>query len=259
MKLCAVIPAAGRGSRLGIDVPKILAPISGNTTIWSILLDTVRPFVDHIHVILAPTAVAAFSAVLAADSEGDRVTMSVQSTPVGMGDAIFGARSFWEPATTILVIWGDQLHVSSDTLRATLALHAGRPRCIGLPLVALPKPYVEYRFDSDGRLSAILQSREGDNCRPGGFGDVGTFVLSTEGLAAAWDKYLPSAPRGIRTGEVNFLPFLVFLSTLGWEVRCHHVTEVSEARGINTPEDLAFFQSLYSSGKWRPVLKSKED
>jgi bifunctional UDP-N-acetylglucosamine pyrophosphorylase/glucosamine-1-phosphate N-acetyltransferase len=248
MNICAVIPAAGRGSRLGIDRPKILAPVAGEVTIWSVLRDRLRPFVDRIHVVLAASAVPAFTAALTTDADRARVTTSVQAVPLGMGDAIFGARAYWRSATTILVIWGDQVHVSSKTIRATLAVHAGSPYSIGLPLVALSKPYVEYRLDEVGRLTGILQSREGDLCLPGGFSDVGTFVLSTQGLGEAWDEYLPSAPRGRQTGEVNFLPFLLFLSQRGWAVRCHRVDDANEARGVNTPDDLAFFRLLYSSG-----------
>lgn len=245
MTVCAVIPAAGRGSRLGLEVPKILVPLVGDRTVWTVLRDRLRPAVDRIHVVLAPSAVLEFTAALVADAGGPPVSVSVQPTPRGMGDAIFGARSYWEEASAILVVWGDQVHVSAETIRATLALHGGRPRAIGLPLVALPAPYVEYRFDAAGGLARVLQSREGDPCQPGGLGDVGTFLLSTAGLAAAWDAYAASAPTGHATGEVNFLPFLPYLAQHGWSVIQYRVRDPVEARGINTPDDLAFFRSLY--------------
>ena len=54
MKTCAVIPAAGRGTRLGLDRPKILAPLSSSETIWSVLRRKLLAMVDHIHVILSP-------------------------------------------------------------------------------------------------------------------------------------------------------------------------------------------------------------
>ena len=69
MKVCAVIPAAGRGSRLGLDVPKLLVPIAGGATIWSILKDRLKPFVDHIHVVLSPEGAPLFDQALAADPD----------------------------------------------------------------------------------------------------------------------------------------------------------------------------------------------
>ncbi len=245
MKLCAVIPAAGRGSRLGLDRPKILAPVSGDATIWSVLKTRLKPFADRIHVVVSPGGANAFHEALLPDPDRTTITTSIQPVPLGMGDAIFGCAAAWADAEAIVIVWGDQVHVSAQTFAATLALHGGRPRTIGLPLVALDDPYVEYRFDDAGQLTAILQSREGDCCAASGFGDVGTFVLSTEGLAAAWRSYVTHCTPGKATGEINFLPFLVHLAEQGWGVDRYLVADTREARGINTPEDLAFFRDIY--------------
>ena len=98
---------------------------------------------------------------------------------------------------------------------------------------------------TDRCLTKVLQTREGDATTPNGFSDVGTFLLSTEGLKPAWEDYLETAPRGSGTGEINFLPFLPFLSARGWAITPLEVADPTEARGINTKDDLAFFQSLY--------------
>lgn len=230
---------------MGIAVPKILAPVSARATIWTILKEKLKPLVDHIHVVLSPEGQQLFASVLASDPDRALVSTSIQPEPVGMGDAIFRGLPVWREARTLLVIWGDQVHVSVDTIASSLAIHADAPRRIGLPVVALDEPYVEYRFDANGHLTGLLQSREGDLCAPGGYGDVGTFVLSTSGLPEAWRDYLIRAERGSRTGEINFLPFLVSLSRLGWDVQRHVVTDPKEARGINSPEDLIFFRRLY--------------
>jgi bifunctional UDP-N-acetylglucosamine pyrophosphorylase/glucosamine-1-phosphate N-acetyltransferase len=102
-----------------------------------------------------------------------------------MGDAIFCGHRVWSRAERILIIWGDQLHVSRETIRRALYLHAGSSRCLALPLVSLANPYVEYRFDDTNRLIAIRQSREGEACLPDGLSDVGTFVLSTGHLTSS--------------------------------------------------------------------------
>jgi len=60
MSVCALIPAAGRGSRLGTDAPKILAPLTEQQTIWSILHAKLAPLVDHIHLELSPDGAEAF-------------------------------------------------------------------------------------------------------------------------------------------------------------------------------------------------------
>jgi bifunctional UDP-N-acetylglucosamine pyrophosphorylase/glucosamine-1-phosphate N-acetyltransferase len=107
-------------------------------------------------------------------------------------------------------------------------------------------PYVEYVFDSAERLMEVRQSREGDMCAANGFADLGTFLLSGgEPLLAEWRRYRKSGAGGARTGEINFLPFLVHLSTVaGWAVNRYEASDPAEAIGINTPEELAFARRL---------------
>lgn len=238
LKVCAVIPAAGKGSRLGSAGPKILAPLNDQETIWSVLQARLAPLVDHIHLVLSPEGTQGFPIL------PPHVSSSIQPQPIGMGDAIFGARPFWEMYDAILIVWGDQVFVSTDTLsRALSALTLPDGHAV-LPLTRMSDPYVEYVFEG-ARLTKVLQSREGDKTTPNGFSDVGTFLLGTRGLTSAWKDYLSKAAPGSQTGEINFLPFLPFLSENGWTVTPLEVADPVEARGINTPEDLSFFRTLY--------------
>lgn len=240
MKICAVIPAAGHGTRLGADLPKILTPLTQAQTVWSILHQKLSPLVDHIHLVLSPRGETMFPHLPANVSHG------VQPTPTGMGDAIFRGHGVWSNYDAILIVWGDQVFVSSDTLERAIAALTASQRQAVLPVTRMPAPYVEYVFEGD-RLAGVLQTREGDATTPDGYSDVGTFLLATGGLKEAWDKYLAAAPRGGKTGEINFLPFLPFLSAQGWQVQPLEVADPTEARGINTPDDLAFFRNLYKN------------
>jgi bifunctional UDP-N-acetylglucosamine pyrophosphorylase/glucosamine-1-phosphate N-acetyltransferase len=239
VSICAVIPAAGRGTRLGGDGPKILTPLTQADTAWSILHGRLAPLVDHVHLVLSPEGAAAFPALPA------NVSASIQPAPTGMGDAIFRGFDAWSRFDAILVVWGDQVFVSADTLsRSLAALTPGRN--VVLPVTRMALPYVEYVF-SDETLTKVLQTREGDMTKPGGFSDVGTFLLNTNGLKSAWDAYLATTPHGHATGEINFLPFLPFLAARGWKVSPLEVANATEARGINSPDDLAFFRNLYKN------------
>jgi len=247
MRLCAVVPAAGRGTRLGGDLPKLLAPLGHGATVWSILSRKLLAVADHVSLIVSPKGVAPLNEVIAREGLGDRVSLSIQPIPAGMGDAIFRAAPVWSRATTILIVWGDQVFVSDKTLRQACAIHNDDPATVVLPLVPMAHPYVEYCFDHSGRLDAIKQSREGDECAEHGYADIGTFVLSAEGLQARWREYRAASKAGTLTREINFLPFLPWLAARGWGVRRFTVTDAREARGINTPEDLAFFQAIMAA------------
>jgi len=240
-----VVPAAGHGRRLGGDRPKILTPIVGDETVWSILKRKLAPNVDHVHVVLSPGGQEIYRTLY---EDEPNVSLSVQQEPSGMGDAIFGCASRWAGARDIVVVWGDQVHLSQETLRRALAVAAERQgrRCV-VPLVEQTPPYVQYCFDEAGRLVQIRQSREGDRVDAQGWSDVGIFVFAVEGVVDAWNEYVTVTPAGRVTGEVNFLPFLSFLSVRkGWRIERVVVGDPLEARGINTPEDLRFFRQRYA-------------
>ena len=248
MSLCAVIPAAGAGHRLGLDVPKLLLPLGRGRTVWTTLRDRLQHVADHVVVVLSPRAVPLFEQAARDDLASGRVSYRVQAEPRGMGAAVaLGAEAF-RHHQALLVVWGDQAGVSSRTLAATgdaLRSAGDSPRVV-LPLVQVDRPYVQYVFDDAGRLARVRQSREGDACDPAGLSDVGTFGLSTRAYDGDWARYLAARAVGERTSEVNFLPFLAHLScAAGWPVTRIDVPDAEEARGINTREDLAFFRARF--------------
>lgn len=246
MKICAVIPAAGRGSRLNYHLPKLLLPLSSSQTVWSILHNTLSSLVDHIHIIVSPQHQASISAALIEEQQKGFVSLSIQPSPIGMGDAIFHGYPIWSSAESILILWGDQVFVSQNTIQKTLQSHAGAPNTVALPLVDTVSPYVEYIFNSLGQLKQIHQSREGDHCNPKGLSDVGVFALSVANLTQNWQSYLEQIVKGQATGEINFLPFLVFLANSGWQIKTCPVEDPLESRGINTVDDWNFFKNKFS-------------
>jgi bifunctional UDP-N-acetylglucosamine pyrophosphorylase / glucosamine-1-phosphate N-acetyltransferase len=251
MSVVAVICAAGSGSRLNLGSTKLLLQVTNGDTVWSILREKLNGLVDKIHVILSPISAEPFQRALEKGPLTTPVTRGIQSRPIGTLDAFLCGYPVWSKADTVLVVWGDQIHVSRETLQAGIKLHANKKREIVLPLVKAHEPYVEYLFNAAERLTAIRQTREGDRCGPNGWSDVGAFLLSTEGLYEECVRFLAMSRamvRGELTGEINFLPFLVFLARRNWNIRRFHVGDPLEARGINTREDLDFFTKLYEGG-----------
>ena len=247
--LCAVVPAAGRGTRLGANTPKVFVPIFPDFTIWDAVRSKLLRVADSIVLVLSPDGKTHLEENPAQFTPGsfEKTQIALQPVPLGMGDAIFGASDFWSGYDDLLIVWGDQFNLSLETLTRCLDLHShSTQRALTLPVVRMEQPYVEYVFDTRGRLTHIRQSREGDACEPGGFSDVGVFLLSGgPALQEEWSRFRADAATGSRTGEINFLPFLVHLSARAdWVVNRYETGDPAEAIGINTPEDLSFARQL---------------
>ena len=200
-----------------------------------VILEEIAPLVDRTAMVVAPGFEEFLDGPLV--SEGEEVELCVQARPTGMCDALTTTTHLWESADRLLVVWGDQVSLSRETLERALARHAFREDCAVIPTAEVDDPYVQYDFRDD-QLWAVRQSREGDACDPRGLTDVGVFVLSTSGLAQAIDSFAKATPRSEVTGELNLLPLFPFLHEAGWSVESSDVSDPAEAIGINTAEEL---------------------
>ena len=244
MKICCIIPAAGRGTRLNHDRPKVFVPILRDKTIFDFLYSLVSPHCDGINLVLSPDG-ENYKNLIPVDR---RIEISIQDEAIGMGDAIFKGHEFWSKFDYVYIIWGDQVNVSQNTM-SLMTTYAQKKRPV-IPLTRQPDPYVEYEFDDNNSLYNIKQSREGDQCKEGGLSDIGLFGLPVESLKTYWDEYLQNPEMGNQTNEVNFLPFLTFLEKNKYlHFERFIVPDINESKGVNTPEDLLFFQKHFSELK----------
>ena len=143
-----IVPAAGRGLRLGASVPKVLVPVNGRPMLHH-LLDLYAGFVGRVIVVAAPDARDAVTA--AAQATTFEADVATQSIPTGMLDAIsIGIAAAVDRAPgRVWITWGDQVGVQAGTLQR---LAGSRP--------ARTSHYRPYRVTSrTSRLSGIRSAR----------------------------------------------------------------------------------------------------
>lgn len=243
-EICTLVPAAGRGSRLGGDYPKVFTPIIKDCTIWDIIHSKLLKIANNHCLVLNSFVYEQYK-----DKISKNLNIAFQDNPIGMGDAIFQGYKFWKNSKYLIIVWGDQVNISDDTLKQVVSKFTKDENDqLILPLVKQESPYVEYIF-KDEILVNILQQREGDITSKGGLSDIGVFGLTTNNLDNYWAEYLSENILGNATGEINFLPFLSFLSfKKNWSLKKILIQNVDESRGINTPNDLEYFRKLYLKG-----------
>lgn len=226
-----VIPAAGRGSRLGGGVPKALVQIAGRPMLDH-LADLYRPFVDRVLVVANPSSIEPIGAWARAHG-ADAV---VQAEPTGMLDAILLARPSVEALRpdAVWITWADQAGVLPATVSRLAASDSAA--ALTLPTVRRADPYIHFPRSEDGRISGLLQRREGDVMPPYGEGDLGLFAMTRATFEDDLVEYANLGASGAGTGERNFLPFIPWLAQRK-PVTTFPCTDAMEAVGVNTPED----------------------
>lgn len=238
-----IIPAAGRGTRLGSSIPKPLVPVAG------------RPMLDHLFALYAPW-VAQFVVVVNPES-GDairahcrtlryQVAFAEQAQPTGMLDAILLARDAVasSAARVIWITWADQIAVRRETVDGLARASDDPGVSMALPTLHRTGPYTLLERDGTGRIVRVRYRREQDAMPATGESEMGVFSLSRDAFLedlAAFSAASRSAT-GAATGERNFLPFIPWLAA-----RRHVVTfpalEDIEAIGVNTPQERALIEA----------------
>jgi HAD superfamily hydrolase (TIGR01509 family) len=236
----AIIPAAGRGTRLGFHRPKILFPVAGRMILdW--LLDFLEPNCASLVFVVSPEGASEIAAELAERVPG-RFEVVVQHNPTGMGDAVALAVPSVRTRHAAIV-WGDQVALRRDSVDTCLALHEGPLGAdITCPTVLRAKPYIHFERDDQGRIVALRQAREGDAMPETGESDTGFFCFRTERLAELLEAMrADGAGMGSGTREFNFLPVVprAALDEGGSRVLTPRHMRVEETVGINSAGDAA--------------------
>jgi bifunctional UDP-N-acetylglucosamine pyrophosphorylase / glucosamine-1-phosphate N-acetyltransferase len=243
-----IVPAAGRGSRLGSGAPKALVSVGGRSMIEH-LLARHGPFVERLIVIAAPAAVNLFEALAARHSLP--IEVAVQENPTGMLDAITAAMplvSRYEPRR-VAVTWCDQIAVTAHTAERLCRRALSSPSTALLfPTLDVDHPYIHFERDQSGMIIGVRHRREGDRMPERGETDMGLFDLSLDAYLRMLPVFASAATSSSGTGERNFLPFIPWLAARA-QVETFPGVAAIETVGINTPEELAAVEAHLRAGE----------
>ena len=233
----ALVPAAGRGSRLGFELPKILFPIAGRTILeW--LVDLLNPLCGQFVFVLSPEGAGPVEE-LTSRLLPARHRIALQASPHGMADAIAcGLPSVGTP--NAMIVWGDQVALQPASLDFCMRVHQGSAQPDATcPTLLRERPYIHFERDESGKVARVLQAREGDPLPERGESDSGVFLFRTDALRRHLPRLLESPESiGKRTRELNFLPIFPMLDSL---ITVPIMTE-AESVGVNSRADADYLE-----------------
>ncbi len=244
----AVVPAAGRGKRLGFSRPKILYPLGGRPILdW--LLDFLVPHCASLVFVLSPEGAGEVTAALEQRIPG-RFAVVIQESPTGMGDAV----AFALPQVRTqhaAVVWGDQVALRRESVGTCMRLHQGPLHAsVTCPTVLRANPYIHFERDENGRLVGLKQAREGDAMPETGESDTGFFCFETAAVRRLLDQLRAEGSVGTATREFNLLP-VIPLAAQRDVVLTPRVMRLEETVGVNTREDAAIVEAYLGSSHGR--------
>ncbi len=237
----ALVPMAGKGTRLHFDKPKALYPILGRSILdW--MLSTLLKTCEKVVLVVSPEGKQAIENEVKRLNKESFVTLVEQFEPKGMADAILTAKdSIRTPH--VLVVWGDQVTVKSKTLSICQSLLERNNAALSLPTFVMQNPYICFDRDTSGKLLKVRQKREGEVNENLGENDCGVFCFDTKKL---FEVLTDKKNIGSHTKEYNLLPLLPFFDDNQNKAVTLRLESADETLGVNTAEDAKRAEQILS-------------
>jgi bifunctional UDP-N-acetylglucosamine pyrophosphorylase/glucosamine-1-phosphate N-acetyltransferase len=189
-----VILAAGQGTRMKSEQPKVLHPIAGKPL--------VQYAIDAAYSIGSrrPIVVIGHGAEQVQSVIGDRADTVWQVPQLGTGHALLQARTKIEPACeTVLVLYGDTPFLSAETIQRLLDTHRAARAVLSLITFTPDDPALYGRIvrDAAGRVADIVEYKEATpEQRAIREVNSGIFCYQTHWLLSHLERLQPRAGHG---------------------------------------------------------------
>ena len=237
MKLGVVILAAGQGTRMKSDIPKVLHPIAG------------KPLLGH--VVDCARALNPAEIVIVYGHGGDRVRAAFTDHPdlhwaeqaeqLGTGHAVQRALPFLADVDQILVLYGDVPLTQPSTLQALIA-SAGDG--VGLLTVTLDDPtgYGRIVRDQQGCVQRIVEQKDAvDDELTIREINTGIMLLPRASLTG----WLAALSNTNSQGEYYLTDVLAMAVANGVAIHVSQPPAETEAEGVNNRQQLAALERAY--------------
>ena len=231
----AVVMAAGQGTRMKSELPKVLMPVCGRPMIDYVLDALVAGGTDRIIVVVGYRS----EDVRAALAQRKGIEFAHQAEQLGTGHAVMVCREFLtDHEGPVMVMAGDNPMMQSGTVAKLLAEYDGPGTSCILGTIRSENPTGLGRIvrDEDGEFQAIVEERDATaEQRRIREVNMSYYVFHCRDLLEA----LGSLRHDNAQGEYYITDVPGLLKAAGKSVRALPVLEPCEAMGVNTLEDLA--------------------
>ena len=240
----AVVMAAGKGTRMKSELPKVLVPVLGRPMI-EYVIEALRAGGVHQQIV-----VVGYRAELVRQLLDGRkgVSFADQHEQLGTGHAVMMCRDqLAEHDGAVLVVAGDSPLMQSDSITALLAeFDRRRPACIlGSGYRDDPTGFGRVVRDEDGQFVGIVEEKDATHeQRQIKEVNLSCYVFNCRDLLAALDQLNNTNAQG----EYYVTDCPGILLDGGKEVIALDVLKPCEALSINTMDDLARVEAELSRG-----------
>ena len=244
-KLSVVILAAGKGTRMYSDLPKVLHKIAGKPMVKHVI-DTAKQLnAAQIHLIYGHGA-----DLLKQRLADEPVNWVFQAEQLGTGHAMQQAAPFFADDENILMLYGDAPLITTETLQKLIA--AKPENGIALLTVNLENPTGYGRIiRQDGNVTAIVEQKDA-NAEQLKITEVNTGVMVSDG--ASFKKWLARLDNNNAQGEYYMTDVIGLVNQDGFKVVAVQATDMMEVEGANNRLQMAALERYFQRKQAQKLL-----
>lgn len=234
----AIILAAGDGTRMKIDYPKVLCKVGDREMIFLLTDSLHKAGIDDIVIVVG------YKKEMVQERVGNIARFVVQDKLLGTGHAVMQAGSISDKLSdNIVVLAGDSPLISSDTIKKLVAEHERTIATLTLLTTMMENPcgYGRIIRNSQGEILKIVEEADAnEEEKKVKEINTGLYCFRKEELFSSLKKLKPDNVQG----EYYLTDVIGDFVTRGLRVTSVKTDNPGETMGINTQEDLKIAISL---------------
>ncbi|MDR2876054.1 MAG: NTP transferase domain-containing protein, partial [Methylobacillus sp.] len=243
LPLNVVILAAGKGTRMHSDLPKVLHKLAGRPLVRHVLDTAVKLRAQKICVVYGHGGEAVPQAMAGCDA-----VFVLQEPQLGTGHAVQQALPHLADDSLTLVLYGDVPLTQAETLRRMLGIEQGllpaSADALTLLTINLPDPvgYGRIVRDAAGRITRIVEEKDATPVERA-ITEINTGILAAPThLLRSWLQQLRNDNA---QGEFYLTDIVAMAVAQGVEVRAAHPAHEWEVQGVNSKAQKAALERAW--------------
>lgn len=241
-----LVLAAGKGTRMRSDLPKVLHPIGGKALVQHVV-DTARKVGgEQILLIVGHGAEKVEEKMAASD-----VKFVLQAQQLGTGHAVQQALPLLRGDAIVLILYGDVPLTRAETLQKLIA--GVNEKQMGLLTVNMPDPtgYGRIVRDNSGAVVAIVEHKDA-NDEQRKIAEINTGIMAVK--AVQLQKWLPQLNNNNAQGEFYLTDVIAMAKADGITIHVEQPNAVEEVEGINNRQQQAALERFYQQQKANELM-----
>lgn len=243
--LSVVILAAGKGTRMYSDLPKVLHPLAGKPMVQHVIDTALKLGAQNVHLVYG------HGGDLLKEKLSDQpLNWVLQAEQLGTGHAMQQAAPHFSDDEDVLMLYGDVPLISGETLQRLLA---AKPQGgIGLLTVKLANPTGYGRIVRENDNVVGIVEHKDATAEQHKINEINTGILVASGRDLK--RWLGKLNNNNAQGEYYITDIIALAHQEGHRIEAVHPDRLSEVEGVNNRLQLSALEREYQSEQSQKLL-----